>query len=233
MSINHQLALAIQLNHQATLADYCWGENSLLQQQITLALEGQGERFFYLWGDDGVGKSHLLQGCCHAMSQQNNSAAYLPLTLLQEWGPSSIEGMEEQTLLAIDDIDCIASDAAWEEALFHLYNRVRDNGNTLLIISGKQAPAKTTIQLADLRSRLSWGLVMQINELSDDLKIIALQRHAKNRGIELPENVAVFLINRCARSMHGLYHILDKLDEASLIAHRKITIPFAKRILEL
>lgn len=233
MSINNQLALAIQLNHQATLEDFFWGDNALLQQQLDWSLQGRGERFFYLWGDVGVGKSHLLQGCCQAMSASGESAAYLPLALLREWGPDSIEGMDEQRLLAIDDLDLIASDKAWEEALFHLYNRVRDNGQTVLLMSGKQAPVHTAIQLPDLRSRLAWGLVMPVHELNDELKITALQQHARDRGFELSDKVALFLINRCARSMHALYDILDKLDAASLSAQRKITIPFVKTALSL
>jgi DnaA-homolog protein len=229
--MNHQLALAIHLNLQATLADFCWGANQLLQQQLESSLLHDDERFLYLWGDAGSGKSHLLQGCCHAMSSNNKSAAYLPLALLKEWGPESIEGMEEQALIALDDIDAIASDSAWEEAIFHLYNRVRDNGKTILLIAGKNAPSATSIQLADLRSRLTWGLVFQIHELSDELKITTLQQHAHERGFELSDSVALFLLNRCARSMHALYQLLDKLDEASLAAQRKITVPFVKSIL--
>lgn len=227
----HQLPLAIQLNHQATLADFCWGDNTLLQQQLDNSLNRNGERLIYLWGEAGCGKSHLLQACCQYVSHQKNSAVYLPLTILKEWGTTSLEGLEEQTLIAIDDIDTIAADKEWEEALFHLYNRVRDNGKTILLITGKQAPSALKIQLPDLRSRLAWGLVIYVNELNDELKVTALQQHAQKRGFELSQPVALFLINRCTRSMHALYKILDRLDEASLAAQRKITVPFVKSIL--
>ncbi|MGQ3891495.1 DnaA regulatory inactivator Hda [Legionella sp. CNM-4043-24] len=233
MSINHQLALAIQLNQQATLNDFCWGENTLLQQQLDWSLQGRGEHFIYIWGERGVGKSHLLQGCCQALGTRHASAVYLPLTVLKEWGPDSLEGMDEQQLIALDDIDTIAGDKAWEEALFHLYNRVRDNGSSILIMAGQNAPAHTGIQLADLRSRLAWGLSIQLHELSDELKVQVLQQHARDRGFELADNVALFLINRCSRSMHALYDILDRLDEASLAAQRRITIPFVKTTLAL
>lgn len=231
--MNKQLALAISLNQQATLTDFCWGNNIFLQQQLHASLHLGGERFLYLWGNKGSGKSHLLQGCCHAMSDQNATAIYLPLALLKEWGPESIEGIEEQSFIALDDIDAIATDKAWEEALFHLYNRVRDNGKTIVLMAGQSAPAATSIQLADLRSRLAWGLVLQINELSDELKITALQQQALKRGFELSHPVALFLLNRCTRSMHSLYQVLEKLDEASLAAQRKITLPFVKSILNI
>lgn len=228
--MNQQLALAIQLNDEATLTDFCWGDNLLLQQQIQATLKGQGERLIYLWGTPGSGKSHLLQACCHAM-EGHRAAIYLPLHILQEWGPQVIDGIEEQALIALDDIDAIARNAAWEEAVFHVYNRVRDNGQTSLIITGNCPPSQSLLDLLDLRSRLSWGLVFQLMELSDTDKISVIQLQAQKRGFELPASVGRFLINRCARNMHDLQGLLNRLDEASLVAQRKITIPFVKHVL--
>jgi DnaA family protein len=229
--MNRQLALAIQLNHEATLADFCWGDNSLLQQELTTSLDSQGEGFFYLWGVAGCGKSHLLQACCQL--KPHASAIYLPLQVLKEWGPESIDDLGEQSLIAIDDIDAIAGDKAWEEAVFHLYNKGRDNGKTILLISGKQSATSLPIQLPDLRSRLAWGLVVQLNELSDELKIKTIQQQALKRGFELSISVGQFLINRCARNMHDLQGILDNLDKASLAAQRRITVPFVKAVLNI
>lgn len=228
--MSRQLALAIQLNNDATLDDFCWGDNALLQQQLQQALNGVGERLIYLWGNAGSGKSHLLQACCQAVSA-NHSAIYLPLQTLKEWGPDVLEGIDEQTWISIDDLDAIATNTVWEEALFHLYNRVRDNEQTTLIISGKYPPSNMSISLPDLRSRLSWGLVIQLNELRDDEKINTLKLHAEKRGFELPSSVGQFLLKRCSRNMHDLNTLLNRLDEASLIAQRKITIPFVKDVL--
>ncbi|MDA9272158.1 DnaA regulatory inactivator Hda [bacterium] len=225
-----QLPLAIQLNDEATLADFCWGNNALLHQQLLSTLQGEGDRLIYLWGVTGSGKSHLLQACCQAINSAQ-SASYLPLKILHEWGPQVIEGLDEQTLIAIDDIESIANDAAWEESLFHLYNRIRDQEKSTLIISSQMPPANSPLRLPDLRSRLSWGLVMQINELNDSEKVNRLKSRAKKRGFDLPTSVGQFLLNRCARNMHDLDTLLNHLDEASLIAQRKITIPFVKHIL--
>jgi len=230
--MNKQLALAIQLNDEATLNDFNWGNNNLLQQQLKNMLNLKEERLLYLWGGQGSGKSHILQGCCQAVSSVE-TAIYLPLTLLKEWGPQTIEGLEDQTLICIDDIDSIANDAAWEEALFHLYNKIKDMEQSLLIISGNHPPAQMPIRLPDLRSRLGWGLVIQLNELSDEEKIHTLKLHALKRGFDLPATVGQFLLNRCSRNMHDLHQLLNKLDHASLAAQRKITIPFVKNILNI
>jgi DnaA family protein len=225
-----QLALTIQLNDEATLDNFNWAHNELIKQQLALMLDYKNEKIVYLWGNHGSGKSHVLQACCQAI-QSPLSAIYLPLSVLKEWGPQSIEGLEEQSLICIDDIDAIAQDALWEEALFYLYNRIKDREYNLLIISGTTPPATSSIQLPDLRSRLAWGLVMQLSELNDEEKINTLKKRAIQRGFELTNHVGQFLINRCSRNMHDLYELLDVLDKASLQAQRKITIPFIKDIL--
>jgi DnaA family protein len=230
--MNKQLALAIKLNDEATLADFNWGHNQLLKQQLNNMLALKDERLLYLWGAKGSGKSHLLQASCQAINS-TESAIYLPLNLLKEWGPQSIEGLEEQTLVCIDDIDAIADDPAWEEALFHLYNKIKDMDQSFLIISGNQIPTTLPIKLADLRSRLSWGLVIHLLELNDEDKINTLKLHALRRGFDLPESVGQFLLNRCSRNMHDLHQLLNHLDDASLAAQRKITIPFVKDILKI
>ncbi len=230
--MNQQLALNIPLNNEATLADYCWGNNHLLQQQLMHALHGQGERFFYLWGESGSGKSHLLQACCHFVTT-TQTAIYLPLKNLKEWGPGFLDGIEHQNLISLDDIDCIAGNSLWEEGLFHLFNRVKANERTLLLIAGTQPPSQVAIALRDLKSRLNWGFITQLHALTDDDKLKTLTMQAHKRGLELSASVAQFLLTRCPRNMHDLLALLNQLDHASLAAQRKLTIPFIKDILEI
>lgn len=230
--MNKQLALTIRLNDEATLLDFNWGNNKLLQQQLHNMLHHNEDRLLYLWGPSGSGKSHLLQACCQT-TNSTQSAIYLPLNCLKEWGPQTIEGLEEQTLICIDDIDIIAKDSVWEESLFHLYNKIKDMEKSILIISGNQSPTTLPIQLADLRTRLSWGLVIQLMELSDEDKVNTLKLWALKRGFDLPESVGQFLLTRCSRNMHDLHNLLNRLDDASLAAQRKITIPFVKDTLKI
>lgn len=230
--MNKQLALAIKLNDEATFTDFNWAGNLLLKQQLHQLLERPEERILYLWGTAGSGKSHLLQAACQEVSNRQ-SAIYLPLRLLKEWGPETLDGLEEQQLICIDDIDTIAGSTEWEEAVFHLYNKIRDSNEHILIISGNQAPKNLAIRLPDLRSRVGWGLVLQIHELSDEEKINTLSLHAMKRGFHLPVGVGHLLLTRCSRNMHDLHQLLNQLDDASLAAQRKITIPFVKDILKI
>jgi DnaA family protein len=230
--MNQQLALTIQPNEQATFADFYWGDNLALQAHLEASLAGKGESQIYLWGREGAGKSHVLQACCHRMEAQY-PVIYLPLKTLHVYGPEVIEGLDAQKLLCIDDVDAIAGDMHWEEALFHLYNRIRDQGTSVLIFAGLNSPRNNLLQLPDLKSRLAASLVIQLHELTDEIKVDVIRHQAHKRGLELPLSVGQFLVNRCARNMHDLHALLNRLDQASWVAQRKLTIPFIKAILEI
>ena len=118
----------------------------------------------------------------------------------------------------------------WAEALFHLFNRIRDAGHYLLI-AADAAPRQLEIALPDLDSRLRWGVVLRIQALDDDGKLAALRARAYDRGIDLSEEVAQFILNRSPRQTGELFLLLDHLDQASLSAKRKVTIPFVKQLL--
>lgn len=228
--VNKQLILTIQLNDEAIFEDFCWNDNAWLHEKIHNIIHQGLPLILYIWGKSGTGKSHLLQACCHALG---NDSMYLPLKLLKKLDPQIIEDLENKSLVAIDDISAIAMNSNWEEAIFHLYNRIRDSEQHSLIITDTLPPVNSTIKLADLKSRLSASLIIQINELNDTDKIKTLCAHAKKRGIHLSLTVGNFLLNRCTRNMIDLHHILDKLDEASLREKRRLTVPFVKEVLDL
>lgn len=228
--INQQLLLTIRLNDEATFDDFCWSDNNLLQEKISNIINKNQPLILYIWGKAGAGKSHLLQACCHALG---NNSMYLPLKLLKNLEPQIIDGLENKSLVAIDDINEIALNHNWEEAVFHLFNRIRDNEINSLIITDIKPPGNLAIKLADLKSRLCGSLILELSELNDSDKIKTLCMHAKKRGINLSTTVGNFLLSRCTRSMIGLHTILDKLDEASLREKRKLTVPFVKEILDL
>ncbi len=198
--------------------------------QRIISGESVGEQFLFLWGFTNVGKSHLLQASCQRAADSGLTVAYLPLKDIGDLQPEMFTGLEQMSLVCIDDVQEIAGNKQCEEALFHLYNRMRDAGNKM-IVTGDVAPNALPLSLADLQSRLSWGPVFHLQELNDDNKIAALQLRAKMRGFELTEDVGLFLIRRSARDMVSLFALLDKLDEASLAQHRKLTIPFVRGLI--
>lgn len=195
-----------------------------------LVLEA-GPAPLWLLGPAGVGRTHLLQASCALAGQRGLTSAYLPLATTSDMNPGLLAGLERVDLVALDDIDAIAGQAAWERALFTLYNELLEHGGRL-VCSATMPPAGVDIALADLASRLSACVVHRLQPLAEGEQGLALQRRAAHRGLELPEETLSYLTRRAPRDFAALCRLLDDLDTEALAAQRKLTVPFVRQVLE-
>ena len=230
--MNDQLVLGLQLRDSARFSNFVAGNNQELLGQLQRLAEVTGFGQLLCWGPPGTGKTHLLQAVCHQVTEHNRTAAYLSLDDSAGLPPELLEGWENHALVCLDNIQAIAGQADWEEAVFHLYNRLRDTQHSL-IVSASLAPAQLPLSLPDLRSRLGAGLVYQLQPLTDEQSLEALQLRARLRGLELPDDTGRYLLKRVPRDLPALMGLLEQLDAASLAAQRRLTIPFAKTVLDL
>ncbi|MCO7222900.1 DnaA regulatory inactivator Hda [Pleionea sp. CnH1-48] len=224
-----QLPLNVTLNQEIDLDSFLVGKNHILLEFLrSLSMDSHGE-FIYLWGAAGVGKSHLLQGVVNSLD--DGVAMYLPMS---EPGlaPEMLQGLAQFSWVVIDDCDDVLSQPEWQEALFHLYNQLKDIGANLLI-AAKAPPAEQDIQLKDLKSRLTAMTVFKVQPLSDSDKMVLIQQKAAASGLALADEVAAFMLNRSSRDLRYLLDAIDKLDKASLVAQRPLTVPFVKEVLGL
>lgn len=230
-----QLSLGVSLNDDCTFGNFYASSNSNQQALGVLKdfASGQGEKMLLIWGAPGSGLTHLLQAVCHEVWGRKRSVQYLPLREMIGFSAEDIcDGLEEAEYICLDGIDQICGIKEWERALFHLYNNIKDAGHYLLI-SSHTSPPSLPIVLADLRSRVLGCLRYHIESLTDSGKQTALIRRAAARGLELPEDVARFILSRASRDTNELFYMLNTLDEASLQHQRKLTIPFVKDVLSL
>jgi DnaA-homolog protein len=231
-----QIPLEVQLKKQNTFQEFLAGENSqaveALKKLCATPTHQLDENFLFIWGEPQSGRTHLLQACCHQINTLNGNATYLPGKHLHKLSPSMLENLERNQIICIDDISLLMQSKLWEEALFHLFNKVKEQ-STRLVISSSCPPAQLNSALADLKSRLSWGLVFKLHRLDDESKLIALQQQAQLRGITLTRPAGEFLLSHIARDWNSLLQALDTLDHASLKHQRKLTIPFIKEILKI
>lgn len=227
-----QLPLAIEFPETATFDSYITGPNGLLLELLQQSARAAGEQQLYCWSESGLGKTHLLQASCRAAAEHGLSSCYLPLSQLLRHGAEALEGLESVKLLALDELQSIAGEALWEQALFSLINVCRAAGSRL-ILAARANINELPWQLPDLLSRLAWGPVFQIQSLADVDKLVVLQTRASRRGIELSDEVGNYLLSRFPRDLPYLCRQLDTLDRASLAAQRRLTIPFIKQVLEM
>ncbi len=230
VQVVEQLPLSVQLRDDATFENFYALQAVEAVAQIRLAAHAKGEQSIFISGPTGVGCSHLLQAACHEAQNIGLNSVYLPLDELVMYSPAIFESLEDLPLIALDNIQVIAGKPKWEEALFHLFNRVRDAGGHLLFASD-QDPASLGIKLPDLLTRLQWGLVYRFDEVNEDFKVAALQKRAQNRGVELGTEVAKYIMRHVDGNMDKMFDVLHELDGASLSAQRKLTRPFVKKAL--
>ncbi len=229
VNVSPQLALAIGLDDRLSFEGFHAGPNAQAVALAQASVSGVGDDVgVYFYGPRGTGKSHLLQAACRAAGER--AAVYLPLADALAWRPEVLQGLETMSLVAVDDLQVLAGHADWQEALFHLFNGVRESGGRMLFAATVK-PADLGFGLADLVSRLQWGLVLRLQELDDSDKLAALRLRARQRGLDLPLETAQYLLAHCPRDLTYLCSLLDRLDEASLAAQRRLTIPFIREVL--
>lgn len=219
-----QLALGVRLRADAVFDSFWAGQNA----ELIDALRSPGAAALWLWGAPGSGKTHLLQATCAAAGQ---AAAYFPLARTFALPPDSLAGFEQSRVLCIDDVDSIAGDLAWEKALFRLFNEAAELG-TRLIFAAAAPPRQPDWRLEDWRSRAASCVVYQLRDLDDEGRMQALQLRAAQRGLLLPQETSEYLLKRMPRDLRSLFEVLDQLDEASLAAQRRLTVPFIRDALE-
>lgn len=190
------------------------------------------ESFVYLHGEQGSGRTHLIEAVVEARSQMGEAVVYVALAGASRPAPEILEGVgSSAALVCLDDVDMIAGDRRWEEALFHLFNEIRARGACLLV-TARAAPAAVGWHLADLGSRMSSGLIVRMAALDDDDRLAVLTFRASRRGLDLPPETGRYLLTRASRRLDDLVALLGRLDQAALVAHqRRLTVPFVRQLL--
>ena len=234
-----QLALGVRLRADAIFESFASGLNG----ELIAALREGGSAPLWLWGSEGSGKTHLLQAVCASAAGDTGAgaaapkvavqaaAAYFPLERSLALPPAALAGFENCRVLCVDDVDAIAGDLHWEQALFRLFNEAAELG-TRLIFAARAAPRGIDWRLEDWRSRAAACVVYQLRDLDDAGRLEALRLRAAQRGLQLPAETADYLLRRMPRDLPSLLEILDHLDEASLVAQRRLTVPFIRDALE-
>ncbi|HNS58134.1 MAG TPA: DnaA regulatory inactivator Hda [Nitrosomonas europaea] len=198
------------------------GNEEVLYTLRNLVAGNQQDRFYYLWGKTGSGKSHLLQAVADAFSEQQCNSRYIDCNQDE---PNFNPGTD---CIVIDNVERL--DDAAQIRLFNLYNHLRDSKHGIFLASGTKPPAQLDLR-QDLTTRLGWGLVYQVHELTDEKKIEVMQDYAIRCGFELPLEICHYLLKYEQRNLSSLIRLVHALDQLSLTRQRPITLPLLRELL--
>lgn len=224
-----QLPLGVELPQTATLESFVGATNADARTAVNGVINATGKQA-YLHGPAATGKTHLLQAACRVVAEIGQRSAYVPLRQLQRQATALLPGMQTLDCVCLDDVGAIAGSRETEIALIGMIDGLRAN-NSRLLIADRYPVAELPFELADLASRLAWGSVHALMEPDDGDKEQLLIQRAAQRGMQLPQSTARYLLRHGQRDVPSLMAALAKLDTASLAAKRRLTIPFVRETL--
>ncbi len=221
-----QLVLPISTDPDATWAHWVSRRATELVEHA-LADVTSSPHGLFIWGEEGLGKSHLLQAVCASLGSQ---ASYIPLSLVLDVPPSALlDGVEGSAAVLIDDVHLTISSGDWQEGLFHCFNRCVDTG-TPLVIASRVAVAGLDDLLPDLKSRLALLTGFRLPSWEMDAFESLLINLAKHRGLILTDDVARYLTRRLRQTPTEALVAIEQIERSSLIEQRTPTIPFLKTL---
>lgn len=224
-----QLPLGVRIPDRAVFESFLPARNREAVEHARRTADGEIAGVSWICGPAGAGKTHLLQAICARAAP--GTAGYFPLRELAALGTGILEGLTQLECLCLDDLERVVGAGEWERALFGLWRDVEER-SARLVVAARSPPALLPWTLADLGSRFATASVFQLRVLDEGEQQLALQLRARLRGVELPEETSRWLQRRFPRDMRTQYELLDTLDEASLVAQRRLTVPFIRSVLK-
>jgi DnaA family protein len=224
-----QIALDIGLTTGPTLANFFAGPNqaALQHMQMWASNDKRSPVPSYVWGESGSGKTHLLRAVQAALRDQGCPAGWMDAAVPE---PSAFD--ETWRVVILDDVHLYT--AVQQHAAFNWFVNASTpgDGQQRWVLAAGQVPPSDLALREDLRTRLGWGHIFQLQVLSESERRAVLRQHADERGIFLSDEVMDFMLNRFSRDLSSLIQLLDQLDGYALQTQRAITIPLIKAMLE-
>lgn len=175
-----------------------------------------------LVGPTGSGKTHLTQIWAGEIGAS--------VTAARDLASADIPALAS-TPAAIEDIRTIATDAAAQEALFHLHNLMQETG-TPLLLTADMAPNHWALTLPDLQSRMSGTAITTLPAPDDALLSAVLVKLFADRQINVPPKLVSYLTTRMERSTEAAGRLVTMLDKAALSEGRPINMKIAAQVLD-
>jgi DnaA family protein len=223
-----QLPLGVRIPDRAVFESFLPGRNLQAVEHALRMASGAVTGAAWICGPAAAGKTHLLQAVC---ARAGGRAGYFPLAELAALGVGVLEGLTLLECVCLDDLDRVIGELEWERALFAVLREIQEKEGRL-VVAAKAPPALLPFKLPDLGSRFAATAIFQLRELDEKEHREALQLRARLRGFELPDDTSRWLQRRFPRDMRTMYELLDTLDEAALVAQRRLTVPFIRSVLK-
>ncbi len=234
----------VPLNPQYRFDSFVVGPCNRFAHAASLGVsESPGKNYnpFFLHGSNGLGKTHLLQSLCYSLLERTPHTRILYLsceTFVNHFISALTDGnldtfrnkYRNVDVLVVDDIHVLANKERTQEEFFHTFNTLYNAGKQIVLSSDTSPKEIPTLQ-ERLVSRFKWGLVTEIERPCYETRMAILKRKSRERGHELPDDVARLLAEHIDTNIRELEGAVTRLQGYASLSGQALTPELATKVL--
>jgi chromosomal replication initiator protein len=233
------------LNAKYTFDSFVIGSSNRFAHAAALAVAeapSQAYNPLFIYGQTGLGKTHLLQAIGHYIGEQLRDLSVCYVTserfmndFINSLRDKRIEGFKQRYrtfgVLLIDDIQFLEHKERIQEEFFHTFNTLYEAGRQI-VISSDRPPRQIATLEQRLRSRFEWGLMTDIQPPDLETRIAILQKKAREDGIHVADaDLMTFIAGRVSTNIRELEGALTRVVAFSSLTGRPMTVDLAQDVL--
>ena len=227
-----QLIFPFQINQKASFDSFfCSPDNQNLMTRLADIVSSPDTSEIIIHGEEGSGKSFLMQAICNELSSAEKQFAFIPMKKAFNMGVEIFQNLGSLDAVCIDDLQLILANQDWETALFNLINECQQSNCSLMLSLGGTQPLDESVILPDLLSRIKRMEFIALHAVQDEFFNQAIDFVAQQLDIKIEEAELEFLLKHQTRIFSLLVENIITLDNQAASLKRKITIPLIKETL--
>lgn len=227
-----QLIFPFQINQKASFDSFfCSPDNQNLMTRLADIVSSPDTSESIIHGEEGSGKSFLMQAICNELSSAEKQFAFIPMKKAFNMGVEIFQNLGSLDAVCIDDLQLILANQDWETALFNLINECQQSNCSLMLSLGGTQPLDESVILPDLLSRIKRMEFIALHAVQDEFFNQAIDFVAQQLDIKIEEAELEFLLKHQTRIFSLLVENIITLDNQAASLKRKITIPLIKETL--
>ncbi|MCW5548932.1 MAG: chromosomal replication initiator protein DnaA [Opitutaceae bacterium] len=238
-------AVAGSLNARNTFETFVVGANNQMAHAAALAVAqapAQAYNPLFLYGETGLGKTHLMHAIGHAIIRQNPDARVAYLST-EKFTNEFIQALQENSLtkfrqryrhvdvLLIDDVQFLAGKERIQEEFFHTFNDLFESGKQIVLSSDRRASEIQKLE-SRLVSRFEWGLPADIQAPDYETRVAILRSKAASLKADLPEAVVTFIAQNISKNIRRLEGALIKVASYSALTGKTLDLATTEMLLQ-
>jgi chromosomal replication initiator protein len=232
------------LNPRNTFENFVVGSNNQMAHAASLAVAqapAQAYNPLFLYGETGLGKTHLMHAIGHAILRQNPDARVAYLST-EKFTNEFIQALQENSLtkfrqryrhadvLLLDDVQFLAGKERIQEEFFHTFNDLFESGKQIALTSDRRASEIQKLE-SRLVSRFEWGLPADIQAPDFETRLAILRTKSQTLNCNLPDSILNFIAQNITKNIRRLEGALLKVASYSALTSKPLELATAERLL--